>query len=121
MENDFSVNKQKWSSRRSRPKMQKNARNRGCGRRQKIYIYAEAGMAKLKKQPKMQKTGVDEVAAKSLYLCRSWNGKVEETAENTKKLDCGTQTKIKGGPREGRILDFCRCWDPQTNFFVLSS
>ena len=45
--------------------MQKNARNRGCNRRQQIYIYAEAGIAKLKKQPKMQKTGVDEVAAKS--------------------------------------------------------
>ena len=33
----------------------KNRRRRGCGRRQKIYIYVEAGMAKLKKQPKMQK------------------------------------------------------------------
>ena len=55
MENDFSVDKQKWSSRRSRPKMQKNAQNRGCGRRRQIYIYVEAGMAKLKKHPKMQK------------------------------------------------------------------
>ena len=101
--------------------MQKKCAESGLQSRQKIYIYVEAGMAKLKKQPKMQKTGVDEVAAKNLYLCRSRNDKVEETAENAKKLDCGTQTKIKGGPREGRILDFCRCWDPQTNFFVLSS
>ncbi|MBQ9624103.1 MAG: hypothetical protein IJR39_12330 [Treponema sp.] len=71
MENDFSVNKQKWSSRRSRPKMQKNARNRGCGRRQKIYIYAEAGMAKLKKQPKMQKMrgiGVAVAGSKSISM-----------------------------------------------------